>query len=40
MIWYQPSCVVHVVGQVPFLDALYDGVSKVGRSGCVFEVVS
>jgi hypothetical protein len=47
MTWYQHSCVdmirfvcfVRVVGPEPFLDALnYDDVSKVGCSGCVFEV--
>jgi hypothetical protein len=26
------------VGQEPFLDAIYNGASKVGYSGCVFEV--
>jgi hypothetical protein len=32
-IWF-----IRVVGQEPFLDALYNGASKVGCSGCVFEV--
>jgi hypothetical protein len=27
------------VGQEPFLDAIYNGASKVGYSGCVFEVL-
>jgi hypothetical protein len=28
-----------VVGQEPFLDALYNGASKLGFSRCVFEVL-
>jgi hypothetical protein len=33
-IWF-----MRVVGQKPFLDTHYNGASKVGCSGCVFEVL-
>jgi hypothetical protein len=36
IIWNQPSW---VVGQELLLDAFYTGASKVGCSGCVFELV-
>jgi hypothetical protein len=45
MTWNQPSWVVGfiwficVVGQEPFLNALYNGASKVGCSGFIFEVL-
>jgi hypothetical protein len=31
--------IIRVVGQEPLLDAFYNGASKVGCSGCVFEVL-